>query len=159
MTRRNSYSFLDAGAFIMLALLAGCASIPPMEAYEGPARSKEQVAIIRDGGVHGDALVFISCIDGKHSKGGEIHALPGKHQVKAYFAYPWDSLLGKIFTSTLEFEVQAGHEYVVDGDKIKGTPLMWVEDIGTKQKHLQPATDRGYSLELKHKRRECTEEY
>jgi hypothetical protein len=145
MNKRKWYSFIEAGAFIAVALLAACVSIePPTRMYDGPMLPKEQIAIIR---IPSTAYPYTTypCIDGRGAHGNEIHVLPGKHQLRGGFKYQpsllVSSLLGavsgtsyyKFYSSILEFEVQAGHEYVVNGDVIKDLPLMWVEDITTKQ--------------------------
>jgi hypothetical protein len=39
----------------------------------------------------------------------------------------------KFYSSVLEFEWQAGHEYVINGDIINDLPIMWAEDITTEQ--------------------------
>ncbi|MGO9443913.1 MAG: hypothetical protein ACLPXB_03955 [Thiobacillaceae bacterium] len=163
MKKLNCCSFVSGGAFLMLAFLVGCAGPmeayeEPMVAYEGPARPKEQVVVIRPA-----ALSYIDCIDGKAnytllqptmSAGPEsafkvyhplIQALPGKHQLVAGFEYQEASGnsstvgLPNFYSSTLEFEAQPGHEYDVNGHVIDSKPLMSVKDITTNQTIVQNA--------------------
>jgi hypothetical protein len=106
----------------VLAFLVGCVSTKPMVAYEGPPLPKEEVAIIGTPGF--PDLPFtrpfpaILCMDGKTNPKLGIRVRPGKHQVEAVIWYDVSVVFGivKSYSSTLEFEAQAGHEYVVDGD-------------------------------------------
>ncbi len=131
--------------------LTGCVA-GTMVAYEGRTLPKEKIAVVTTPPatkvLAQNVTPGIHCINGRRATGTEVHVLPGKLQIVGNFlATPaYGVPIGmKQFVSSLEFEAQAGHEYHVNGGVINSQPLMWVQDITTKQTVTQSAaTDHSY---------------
>ncbi len=108
-----------ASTFIMLPAIVSCAAIesPPVRLYDGPPKSRGEVAVIREDFT---TRTRVESINGESVVGREWELLPGEH-----------SLLGSTLLSTrtqgsgtssrifmradceIRFDAEAGHEYLV----------------------------------------------
>jgi len=102
-----------------------------IQAYEGPALSTEEIAIISPN--FGDVLdnAYIKVIDGNKLGKFQIYkkvgVIPGEHTVDIYMhtGLGIHQATGKL---TLSFYAQAGHKYKVHGRIRKGKPWAWIID-------------------------------
>jgi hypothetical protein len=94
---------------VLLCLLGlGCAT---HRMYEGEARPKDQVAVIKHPVGPSMAQVTIDNIDGRSHGGwyGDTDILPGRHKVAIVVQR------GKVMaTQSLSFDAQAGHVYRIE---------------------------------------------
>ena len=151
---------------IVLALLSsGCT----IKAYEGPELPRSEIAVLDAGHVHGRVLGLVAIIpipaykhktsiaeiDGKtKGPGTEIHVLPGQHSVRVFYQrFPDVALCGyfgciaNYSTSDLsiDFTVEAGHEYRIPAERRGQRNWIWVEDVksGKVVAGEKPPDDKG----------------
>ncbi len=139
---------------LVLALLSsGCT----MKAYEGPKLPRSEIAVLDGMHQHGGVLAFfyivpfpnykhqteIIEIDGKQrSVGRVIHVLPGKHTARVYYNrkpnvtlcagyYVISGCIENYETRDLsiDFMVEAGHEYRIPAERRNERNWIWVEDV------------------------------
>ena len=142
---------------VVMLLSSGCTAI---KAYEGPERSKSEIAVLQAGYSHGGVLAILVILPHPHFKhvtevyeidgqtnrlGGlgaaEIHIRPGEHTAWVrYMRYPDVTLCGGLGgcipsyearNISIDFTAVAGHEYRIPAERIDERNWVWVEDVTT----------------------------
>lgn len=126
---------LSISAVAMTVLLTGCATTTRL--YEGPTRSAASVGVVTDPSLPFQLLstINISAVDGKRFDSllgkFKIEVPPGHHT----FTYGFGEAGGPVEAAsraqlTVGFDVQAGHHYVLDYNKI--TSDRWIPVVRDK---------------------------
>ena len=126
---------------LLLAAVAGCAQKEALKAYDGPALSDAQVALVKP-----HIRVSISQIDGDQAKAAprqalgskdyEIALLPGAHT--AYVGYRFVHGVGErrsVRDERFDFRVEAGRRYVLWAREGASTWRPEITDV-TDKPHL-----------------------
>ena len=132
-------------AALLLALGAGCGALPPVHAYDGPARPASELARVTalsrsegDGIEWTDARLFIAAVDGRSTHDAfavttatdpdTVYVLPGEHAFTLHHV----STRG-VLTAELRFSTEAGHSYLVLQHMQDGTLQLEVQDVTDRQ--------------------------
>lgn len=101
-----------------------------MQAYEGPKRSPEEIALIKSNHLQGFfETAYVGEIDGKDLSSVEDNAevLPGEHTVKIYVTRGL-GMQQFISSKSVTLNAKAGHIYQVNGAISDGAPYAWIID-------------------------------
>jgi hypothetical protein len=120
------HSFLAAIALPWIAIQSGCGST---RLYEGPQRSREEVALIRPNAYAKECK--IEHVDDQDIGyfSGELELLPGVHRLRVARKIFGGDVVGEI-----SFDAKGGHSYEVDvrirggGFNLRAVPCCWIID-------------------------------
>lgn len=90
---------------VVAASAAGCA-VRVIQAYPGPARPSEEIAVLKPSGLPIDALDSVSI--GAFGREADQHVLPGTHTIQTHFEL--GAYRGKYYQE-VSFTAEAGHVY------------------------------------------------
>lgn len=134
------------GALAIAGALAGCGALPPVHAYDGPPRAKEDIARVtaisqrkRDTMEWTNDRLFIAAVDDRPTYDpfalttatdpDTVYVLPGVHT----FVIHWVSTKGML-TASMQFETKAGHSYLILQAIEEGKLKLWAEDVTEQQR-------------------------
>ena len=133
-------------AALLLALCAACGALPPVHAYDGPARAPSELARVTalsrhdgDGIEWTDARLFIAAVGDRSTHDPfavttatdpeTVYVLPGEHTFTLHHV----STRG-VLVAQLRFGTEAGHSYLILQDMQDDTLRLEVQDVTDRQR-------------------------